>query len=68
MRSLGDTKAEVAHTGAGIIFKGSGVYETDYKRSRSGSAASSKDGGGSDKSTKDSSSSSSSSDSKSSDS
>lgn len=27
--------------GAGIIFKGSGFYETDYKRSRAGSAGSS---------------------------
>jgi putative FmdB family regulatory protein len=26
--------------GAGIIFKGSGFYETDYKRSRAGSAGS----------------------------
>jgi putative FmdB family regulatory protein len=31
--------------GAGIIFKGSGFYETDYKRSR----ASSKNGGSKDK-------------------
>jgi putative FmdB family regulatory protein len=28
--------------GAGVIFKGSGFYETDYKRSRSASANSSK--------------------------
>jgi putative FmdB family regulatory protein len=31
-------------TGSGIIFKGSGFYETDYKRSRTGGAE--KSGGG----------------------
>ncbi|MDH3590972.1 MAG: zinc ribbon domain-containing protein [Planctomycetota bacterium] len=36
-------------SGAGIIFKGSGFYETDYKRSRT----SSNDGGSSDKSGED---------------
>lgn len=30
-------------SGAGIIFKGSGFYETDYKRSRSSSSGSSSD-------------------------
>jgi putative FmdB family regulatory protein len=30
--------------GAGVIFKGSGFYETDYKRNRGGAAAAKKDG------------------------
>ena len=58
-------------SGAGIIFKGSGFYETDYKRSRSGSGDSKKkskpsESGSSDSSSSSSSSSASSSDSKSS--
>jgi len=35
-------------SGAGIIFKGSGFYETDYKRARSGGGEGKKDAGKSD--------------------
>jgi putative FmdB family regulatory protein len=42
--------------GSGLIFKGSGFYETDYKRSGRGAPRSSKDGSSEDGSSKDSSS------------
>ncbi len=35
-------------TGAGIIFKGSGFYETDYRRAAGGGARAAKDSGGAD--------------------
>ena len=38
-----DTLARLIGTGAGIIFKGSGFYETDYKK-KSGSTGSSSSG------------------------
>ena len=37
----GSTLRRLIGAGAGIIFKGSGFYETDYKRSRSSSRGSS---------------------------
>ena len=43
--------------GSGLIFKGSGFYETDYKRSGRGAPRSSEDGSSKDRSSKDSSSS-----------
>jgi putative FmdB family regulatory protein len=45
----GATKRMIG-TGAGIIFKGSGFYETDYKRSSAAGAGSSESKGGEGKS------------------
>jgi putative FmdB family regulatory protein len=47
----GRSMTRMLGTGAGLIFKGSGFYETDYKRgngAKSDTAASSKDGAKSD--------------------
>ena len=38
-------------TGAGVIFKGSGFYETDYKRSKASPPAASTDDGGTSETT-----------------
>lgn len=52
-----DSLQRLIGSGAGIIFKGSGFYETDYKRSRTGSGEpKKKESKSSDSSSKDSSS------------
>jgi len=45
-----DALRRLIGAGAGIIFKGSGFYETDYKRARSGQSDGGKSGDGDSKS------------------